>query len=172
MLCVKDPGESWASVGLQCSPSFDISLVRLGGPKDSDKQWRDCLSHRGCGRECSRGDQAEKGRWELGARAEQGEEKHLERPVAQSWRRKQGVEKEKRGKDGPRLIGHLRRGNRKFKSWRTRRSAVKCCLLGMCGCPAYNLTAVVSPAQALCGSKPTNLLSPHCSRQHRLNSVG
>lgn len=28
-----------------------------------------------------RGDQAEKGRWELGARAEQGEEKHLERPV-------------------------------------------------------------------------------------------
>lgn len=66
-----------------------------------------------------RGDQAQKGRWELEARAEQGGrreggggEAFGERPEPQSWRMKQGVEEVKQ-EGCPRLIGHPQRGNRK-----------------------------------------------------------
>lgn len=60
------------------------------------------------------GDQAQKGRWELEARAEQrgrreggGGEASGERPESQSWRMKQGVEEVKQ-EDCPRLIGRAR----------------------------------------------------------------
>lgn len=69
-----DPDEPWAFVGGQHSPSWK-SLMRLGFIRDSNRLQRLPLTgvvREGWVGECGIGcDQAKKGRWELGARAEQ-----------------------------------------------------------------------------------------------------